>query len=299
MAREQTVDAGLVTTLRPTQSVFTRLRRFIIKKPLGAAGAFLIGVMVFSAVFAEVVAPFGPYEQHLVDSLAPPGGNYLLGADNFGRDVLSRIIFGSRISLYVGIGAVIMGSATGAILGLVTGYFGGRADSLILRLMDVMMAFPALVLALAIVATLGPSATNVIFAIAVTLFPRVVRVIRSAALGIRQNEYILASNAMGATTFRTIFHHMMPNTLPVWIVMATAELGNAILTESSLSFLGLGTPPPTPSWGSMLAGDSRRYLEVAPWLSIYPGLAISAAVFGFNLFGDALRDVLDPRLRGR
>ncbi len=300
MAREDTIQAGgIVTRLRPKQPIHSKLIRFITKKPLGAIGGFLIGLIVFSAIFAEVVAPYGPYEQHLVDSLAPPSSKYILGADNFGRDLLSRIIHGSRISLYVGIGSVVLGSISGAVMGLMAGYFGGKFDSLMLRAMDIMMAFPSLVLALAIVATLGPSATNAMLAIAVTLIPREVRVIRAAALGIKQNEYIMASIALGASTARTLFRHMLPNAMAVWIVMATAELGNAILVESSLSFLGLGTPPPTPSWGGMLAGDSRRYLETAPWLSIYPGLAITGAVFGFNLFGDALRDVLDPRLRGR
>lgn len=299
MATQDTIQTTIARTLRPTRPIHRKLIRFVTKKPLGAIGAFLIGLMVFSAMFAELVSPYGPYQQHLIDSLAPPGAQYLLGADNFGRDMLSRIIHGSRISLYVGIGSVVLGSFSGAFLGLVSGYFGGKFDSLMLRLMDIMMAFPSLVLALAIVATLGPSATNAMLAIAVTLIPREVRVIRSAALGIKQNEYITASVALGATTMRIIMRHMLPNCMAVWLVLASAELGNAILVESSLSFLGLGTPPPTPSWGSMLAGDSRRYLETAPWLSIYPGLAISAAVFGFNLFGDALRDVLDPRLRGR
>ncbi len=299
MIAKQTQDTGTLTGLRSKPNIPKQLGRLARKKPMGALGAFIIIIIVFAAVFAEIVAPYGPYEQHLADSLAAPSSKYLLGADNFGRDMLSRIIFGARISLYVSILAVTLASATGGILGLTAAYMGGRFDFYLLRFIDITMAFPSLVLALVIVATLGPSLNNVILAIAISQVSRDVRVIRSGGLSVKENDYVLAAHAMGAKGARIIFRHMVPNVVSVWIVIATAELGGAILAESSLSFLGLGTPPPTPSWGAMLAGDSRRYMEAAPWLSIYPGLAITAAVFGFNLFGDGLRDVLDPRLRGR
>ncbi|MBI2910444.1 MAG: ABC transporter permease, partial [Chloroflexi bacterium] len=234
---------------------------------------------------------------HYESLFAPPGQPYYLGADNVGRDVLSRIIWGSRTSLYVGILSVLLGQIGGGFLGLISGYFGGKTDIVIQRVMDVLLSFPTLVLALAIVAALGPSENNVILAIGVTQSPRAARIIRSATLTVREAQYVDAARAIGCTDWRIVFQHVAPQTISPLIVLTSVELPHAILIEASLSFLGLGTPPPTPSWGGMLSGVGREFVQRAPWLAIYPGIAISLTVFGFNMLGDGLRDLLDPRLR--
>ncbi|MBI4498095.1 MAG: ABC transporter permease [Chloroflexi bacterium] len=274
-----------------------RVARFVRTKPLGAVGALLIVLLVGTAALAPLLAPYDPLELRVDQTFVPPGGEFPLGTDNYGRDLFSRIVWGAQISLYVGILAVVFGTTTGALLGLVSGYFGGRLDFWLQRVMDSVMAFPGLVLALAIVAMLGQSITNVILAISIVIIPSASRVERSQALAIKQQMYIDAARAVGATDSRILMFHMLPNAMAPYIILATAELGGAILIEASLSFLGLGTPPPHPSWGAMLSGAAQQYAQRAPWMAIFPGLAITGAVFGFNLLGDALRDVLDPRLR--
>ncbi|MBI2909801.1 MAG: ABC transporter permease [Chloroflexi bacterium] len=276
---------------------FRKLLRFFRTKPLGAAGGLVVALLVIVAIFAPLVAPHEPNQLSQRDILKPPSAEFFFGTDDFGRDIFSRIVYGSRISLYVGIFSMIAGTTSGALLGLLGGYFGGRTDNLIQRVMDVMMAFPMLVLALAIVAVLGASLNNVILAIAFPIVPRAARVVRSSALTVKQNQYVDAAKAMGCGDGRIIFMHILPNCTAPYIVLATAQLGGAILVEASLSFLGLGVPPPHPTWGSMLTGAAQRFAQTAPWMAVYPGIAISLAVFGFNLLGDALRDVLDPRLR--
>lgn len=275
------------------------LRKFVRTKPLGAAGALIILGVIFLALFAPIVATHDPL---LIDSSATftrPGAEHYFGTDNLGRDVFSRIVYGARISLYVGIISVGLGTVTGALIGLLTAYFGGKFDLIVQRFVDVLMAFPSLIFALAIVAMLGQSLLNVVIAISLVLLTGPARVIRSAALSVKQNMYVDAAHAIGCSDARILFRHILPNVVAPFIILATAALGAAILIEASLSFLGVGTPPPAPSWGGMLTGSARTFAEKAPWLGIFPGLAISMAVFGFNLFGDALRDVLDPRLRGR
>ncbi|MFH1485650.1 MAG: ABC transporter permease [Chloroflexota bacterium] len=286
-------DAALRRGLGTVQ----QLIRFCKTKPLGASGGLIVAVLVVVAVLAPLVAPYEPNELRQTAILSPPSAEFILGTDDFGRDVFSRIVFGARISLYVGIFSTVFGTTVGAILGLVGGYLGGRTDNIIQRVMDVMMAFPMLVLALAIVAVLGASLNNVIFAIGFPIIPRTARVLRSNALSVKENQYVDAARAMGCGSWRIIFVHILPNCAAPYIVLATAQLGSAILVESSLSFLGLGIPPPHPSWGGMLTGAAQKFVQIAPWMAIYPGIAISLAVFGFNLLGDALRDVLDPRLR--
>ena len=264
--------------------------------PLGVAGAIILVVFVLTAVFANVVAPMDPLTTNAKASLRPPSQVYLMGADMMGRDVLSRMIHGARISLAVALGATCIGSGLGALLGLASGYIGGWFDLIVQRLAEIMQSLPLLVMALVITASLGPSLTNTIVAIAIPLIPNVARVIRSNVLSLREMNYVEAARAVGMKHSRIALVHVLPNTLAPLIVLATAQLGSTILTEASLSFLGLGVPEPYPSWGRMLSESAAEYIRSAPWLVIYPGLAISLVVFGANLFGDALRDILDPRL---
>lgn len=278
------------------------LIRFVRTKPLGAFGLSLILLLVFTAIFAPWIAPNDPSELRVDKLFKPPmfaagGDEFILGTDNFGRDLFSRIVWGARISLYVSLTAVFFGSTFGGMLGLTSGYLGGRFDIIVQRIIDAKQSIPGLILALAIMAALGASVNNVIIAISIGIISSQTRVIRSAALGIKQNMYIEAAKAIGAPGIRVLLRHMLPNCLAPWLILVSAELGGAILTEASLSFLGLGTPPPDPSWGAMLSGAAQQFMERAPWMAIFPGLAISAVVFGFNMFGDSLRDVLDPRLR--
>jgi peptide/nickel transport system permease protein len=270
---------------------------FIRRRPLGTAGAFVILVMIFAAVFAPFIAPYDPYEQHFTGIPLAPSGEHLLGTDAFGRDLLSRIIFGSRTALLVGFTSSIVGSTLGLILGVVGAYFGGKVDELIQRFMDVLISFPLIVLAIAVVAALGPSVGNVIAAVTVPVIPRVARVTRSSALAVVRMPYIEAARSVGVRAPRIMGQHIAPNVFAPYLIMLTAFLGQAILLEATLSFLGLGVVEPDPAWGNMLRGQGMQFLDQAPWLAIAPGAAISLAVFGFNLFGDSLRDALDPRLR--
>lgn len=292
-----------LTTVRPLALRRRRGRlgnflHFLRSKPLGAFGLVIVLVLIGLAIFAEQAAPYNPNIQG-DDLLQGPSLQHLLGTDNFGRDQFSRIIHGARISLAVSLIAVAFGTISGAILGLVSGYFGGRLDLSIQRVMDAQMAFPSLVLALAIIAALGPGFFNVILAIGATAIPRSARVVRSATLAVKETEYVVAARALGAPPWRVMALHVGPGCVAPYLIVASAGLGGAILAETSLSFLGLGVPPPAPSWGGMLTGAARKYLEQAPWLSFFPGLAISLVVYGFNLLGDAVRDALDPKLRGR
>ena len=275
-----------------------RVWRFIKKKPLGAAGGFLVLLLVITAVFAGVIATHDPVRTDSAHTLAPPGAEFWLGTDNLGRDLYSRVVYGSRISLIVGLASTLMGALVGGLAGLLSGYVGGKTDLISQRLMDVMQGLPILVLALVMAAALGPSLENAILAISVPIIPVAARVIRSSVLAIREFAYIEAARALGVGHLRIAFRHILPNTIGPFIVLITAQFGGAILVEAALSFLGLGIPEPHPSWGRMLSVAAAEYAQKAPWLVIWPGLAISLAVFGTNLLGDALRDTLDPRLRG-
>jgi len=286
----------------PETSVAARSRRaafgrFVRKNPLGAVGGVLIVVMVVAALAADVLATHNPVRTSS-QVLAAPGSDFWLGSDNLGRDLYSRIVHGSRISLAVGIASTLLGGVLGGLLGLISGYLGGRTDLLLQRVMDVMQALPILVLALVLAAALGPSLTNTIVAISVVIVPRAARVVRASVLSIREFVYVESARALGVGHARVALRHILPNTFGPFIVLLTAQLGGAILVEAALSFLGLGVPEPYPSWGRMLSIAAAEYAHKAPWLVIYPGLAISLAVFGTNLLGDALRDSLDPRLRG-
>jgi len=266
---------------------------------MGALGAVIVCILVVMAVFADRIAQHNPYQVRALQRFQPPGRAFWFGTDDFGRDVFSRVVYGARISLEIGVSAVLLGTSVGALVGLISGYLGGRADLVVQRVLDALMAFPTLVLALAVVAALGASLPNVILAVALTLIPAANRVVRSVALSVRETGYVLAARALGGSQWRVIFVHVLPNCFAPYVIIATANLATAILAEAALGFLGLGVPPPTPAWGSMLSGAAQGYFYRAPWMAMYPGVAISLAVFGFNMFGDAIRDVLDPKLRGR
>jgi peptide/nickel transport system permease protein len=270
---------------------------FTRQRPLGAIGAFIIFFMVVLAAGAGWLAPYDPLETDYGAMLAAPSGGHWLGTDAYGRDVLSRIIYGSRTALMVGLGASLLGATFGSLIGVASAYFGGRIDLIVQRFMDVLFAFPVIILALAVVAVLGTGAGNVILAIAAPMVPRCARVVRASALAVREMPYVDAARASGFGHGRIILRHMLPNVMAPILIMATAFLGEAILLEASLSFLGLGVQEPTAAWGLMLRGAAVQFAESAPWMAIFPGLAISLGVFGFNLFGDSLRDALDPRLR--
>ena len=288
---------AIATVATPPESIWRHLRYHIARHPLGAAGAAIMAIFVFAAIFADFLTRFDPTSTNSALSLAPPSAAHMFGADFMGRDIYSRIIYGARISLAVGIGSAFLGCAIGVALGLTSGYLGGWVDLIIQRLVDIMQALPVLILALVMAAALGPALDNTIVAIAIPLIPYSARVIRSNTLALREMPYVEAARAVGMSEFRIAVRHVLPNTLAPLIVLATAQLGSAILTESSLSFLGLGIPEPHPSWGRMLSESAAEYVRTAPWLVIFPGVAISLAVFGTNLLGDALRDILDPRLR--
>ena len=264
--------------------------------------AIIVG-MALMAIFAELIAPYNPEIGVLGERFKPPawvaGGSdkYLLGTDHLGRDVLSRLIFGSRTALMVGFGSSVLAATLGAILGVGSAYFGGRIDLYLQRVMDILLCFPLIVLALALVAILGNSIPNLIMAIMVPMIPRAALVIRSSALAIREMPFVDAARAAGFSHARIVMRHMLPNVMAPYLIMLTAFLGQAILAEASLSFLGLGVQEPTAAWGLMLRGAAVEFAETAPWMAIFPGLAISLSVFAFNLFGDSLRDALDPRLR--
>ena len=265
--------------------------------PLGAVGALLVLLFVVTALFANVIAPHDPLSTNSRASLAAPGGTYWLGADFMGRDMFSRIVYGARISLAVAVGATLLGGILGVVIGLMSGFLGGWVDLATQRLMDIMQSLPLLVMALVMAASLGPSLQNTIIAIAIPLVPSVARVVRSSTLSLREQPFVEAARAIGMGEIRIAVRHVLPNTLAPLIVLGTAQLGSAILTEASLSFLGLGIPEPYPSWGRMLSESAAEYVRTAPWLVIFPGVAISLTVFGTNLLGDALRDILDPRQR--
>lgn len=296
---------SVVTAPQVTYKVPKRrhpVMQFAVTQPLGAAGFVFIVLMFVAGFFAPWVAPYDPLDLDYGAMLAPPSWDHWMGTDAFGRDVLSRIIYGARTALAVGFLASLLGSGVGAIIGVVSAYFGGRIDMLIQRFMDILLSFPIIVLALTVVAVLGRFPVggldlNLIVAIAIPMIPKVARVVRSSALAIRELPYIDAARAAGYGHMRIIFRHISPNVVAPFLIMFTAFIAQAILLEASLSFLGLGVTEPTPAWGLMLSGTSQEFYSQAPWMIIFPGLAISFAVFAFNMFGDSLRDYLDPRLK--
>jgi peptide/nickel transport system permease protein len=277
-----------------TRSFWSRARRLLAGSTSGKIGLGLVALVIICAIFAPLLSPHDPYEMHQNHRMLGPSAFYPLGTDEFGRDILSRIIYGSRISLQVGLISVTIALIVGGVLGLISGFFGGWIDTIISRLLDIGFAFPEILLAIALIAVLGPELRNVMIAIGIVYTPSFARVVRGPVLAVRSQEYIEASRVAGAGRTRMLFRHVLPNVAAPLIVQATIAFSFAILTEASLSFLGLGAQPPEPSWGSMLNGG-RRFVELAPWMAIFPGIAIMIAVLGFNLIGDWLRDLLDPR----
>ncbi|HEY4773836.1 MAG TPA: ABC transporter permease [Xanthobacteraceae bacterium] len=278
------------------------LLQFALSQPTGAAGLVFIAVLFVAGFFADIVAPYDPLALDYDTMLARPSWQHWMGTDAFGRDVFSRVIYGARTALAVGFLSSFMGSGLGAVIGVASAYFGGRIDMAVQRFMDILLAFPIIVLALTVVALLGKFPVggldvNLILAIAIPMIPKVARVVRSSALAIRQLPYIDAARAAGYGHARIIFRHIAPNVMAPFLIMFTAFIAQAILLEASLSFLGLGVTEPTAAWGLMLSGTSQEFYSQAPWMIIFPGLAISLAVFAFNLFGDSLRDYLDPRFK--
>jgi peptide/nickel transport system permease protein len=274
-------------------------RSFLIKvlrKKAGAVGVFIIGLFVILAIFAPLLAPYDPYEMANKSRMTAPNQQYLLGTDDFGRDILSRIIYGSRISLGVGLVSVVIAVLLGTPIGLLAGYSGGWFDEISMRIMDILYSFPGIILAMLITAMLGPSLTNTMISIGIVYAPGFSRVIRGPVLSEKERDYVTASRALGAGHLRILFRHILPNVLAPFIVATTVTFSFALLSEAALSFLGLGAQPPEPSWGTMLL-TGKRFMEVAPWTAIFPGIAIMLAVLGSNLLGDALRDVLDPRMK--
>ena len=288
--------SGLVDEAR-RDGVATQLARLAKQKKLGTFGAAIILVMILMAVFADVVSPYDPIENNYERFLQAPSAEHWLGTDRFGRDILSRIIHGSRTALFIGIVSALLGATTGLILGLASGYFGGAFDLIFMRFVDLFMAFPPLIMVMAIVATFGNEIHFVIFAISFSIVPDSTRIIRASALQVRRIPYVDAAISLGFGHARIILRHMLPNVMASYLIIFTAAVGGAILAEAALSFLGLGVNEPTPAWGLMLQGGTEESMTGVYWTAVFPGLAITLAVFGFFVWGDALRDVLDPKLR--
>ena len=295
------LEAPAIVETPPTAGSrrWTRIRRFCSREMLGTFGLGIVIVMAVAGLSAEWIAPYNPTANDFAAMTEPPSWAHWLGTDQFGRDLLSRIIYGARTALIVGLTSAFVGGSLGLVLGVGSAYFGGLIDLILQRFFDIMMAFPLIIMALAVVAIFGTGVQNVIIAITIPLVPRCARVVRSSALAIREVPYVDAARACGYSHARIILRHMVPNVVAPFLIMITAFVGQAILAEASLSYLGLGVQEPVPAWGLMLQGGAEEYASTAPWIAIFPGLAIMLAVLGINLFGDALRDELDPKLRNR
>lgn len=272
--------------------------RLVKTKPLGTIGAVIVLILLITAVVAEWLAPFPYTEMHFADKLEPPGGAYLLGTDHLGRDVLSRILYGARLSLYVGLGASALNVIVGVLIGMPSGYLLGKYDLILQRFCDAVMAFPGMIILITIMSLLGPGVVQLIVVLGILGGIGSQRLFRAAAISIRENAYFDAARAIGSSTRHMLSRHVLPNVFPIMIVAFSMSVAGNILAEASLSFLGFGIPPPAPSWGAMLSSEGRQYMAQGPWLAIWPGVALSITVYGISMFGDAIRDLVDPRLRG-
>ena len=273
-------------------------KRLVREKPLGLIGGIITLLLLLTGIFADFLAPYGMNETNMDHYLAAPSAEHLLGADNLGRDILSRVIYGARISVIVGLAASILATIVSLIIGSLTAYIGGALDLIVQRIVDAWMCIPMLLFCLAIMSAVGAGMLSLIVVVGLMWGIVGSRIIRSAVIGVRENVYVEATKAIGCTTARVILRHILPNIMAPAIILFTTRVPNVILIESSLSFLGFGIPPPDPSWGGMISGTGRAYMYEAPWIAIYPGLALAIVVYGINMFGDAVRDLLDPRLRG-
>ncbi len=272
--------------------------RLLKEKPLGTAGAIITLLLLLTGIFADVLAPYGMNETHSGHFLDPPSEMFLLGADNLGRDVLSLVIYGARISVIVGLSAAALATIISLIIGMVSGYIGGKLDLIVQRFVDIVMSMPSLILLMLLITIIGPGMWQVIVVLGVRWGIVGSRIIRSAVIGIKENMYVEAAEAIGCPAIKILMRHILPNIMAPTIILFTSRVAQVILTEAALSFLGFGIPPPVPSWGSMLSGSGRTYMMQAPWVVLWPGLALAVVVYGVNMFGDAMRDLLDPRLRG-
>jgi peptide/nickel transport system permease protein len=272
--------------------------RLIKEKPLGLAGGIIVLILILTGIFANVLAPYGFNDINLALRLTPPSGTFLLGGDNMGRDLLSRIIYGARISMMVGLAGAALHVIIGVLVGAVSGFYGGRYDTLVQRFVDALQCFPSLILYLTVMAVVGQGLVPVILVLGISSGFYGSRTIRSAVIGIKENVYVEAATSVGASVTRILWKHILPNIMPVLIIEFTLAVGRMIISEAMLSFLGFGIPPPMPSWGGMLSGSGRRYMLQAPWMALWPGLALAIVVYGVNMLGDAVRDLWDPRLRG-
>jgi peptide/nickel transport system permease protein len=274
------------------------LIRLVKEKPLGTVGGIITLLLLFTGIFADFIAPYGMNECWVGDFLAPPSAKFWLGTDNVGRDVLSRVIFGARISVIVGLAGATVATIVSVIIGIVSGYFGGKLDLIVQRVIDAWMCIPSLILMMVIISIIGAGIWQVIAVMGLTYGVTGSRLVRGAVIGIKENVYVAAAEAIGCSNTRILTRHILPNVMAPTIILFTHRVPSIILIEASLSFLGFGIPPPDPSWGGMLSGMGRSYMFRAPWMVIWPGLALSIVVYGVNMFGDAVRDILDPRLRG-
>ncbi len=272
--------------------------RLFRTKPLGAAGAVVFAIFLFSGIFAGVLAPYGINETDLAHRLEPPSRQFLLGTDHLGRDLFSRVLMGARLSMIVGFCAAALATVVSIVIGVLSGYLGGWFDMLTQRLVDAWMTFPDLVLLIVIVSVVGPGITQIVIILGLLYGIAGSRIVRGAVTSVREHVYTHAAQSVGAGTFHILRRHILPNVMPVVIVLFTTRVGAVILSEAALSFLGLGVPPPAPTWGGMLSGDGRTYLYLGPWLALAPGICLTVVVYAANVFGDALRDLLDPRMRG-
>lgn len=272
--------------------------RLIKEKPLGVIGGVIVLAMLIVGIFAEAVSPYGPTEINAKHVLEAPSAEFLMGTDNLGRDLLTRVIHGARISMIVGLAAPALQMVIAIILGVTSGFLGGKFDITVQRLVDAWMCFPPLIMTITVMSILGPGLLQVIIVLGVSGGISVSRAVRSAVIGIKENLYVQAAEAIGSPIFKTLTRHIMPNIMAVVIILFTVHMASCILAEAALSFLGFGIPPPSPSWGGMLSAEGRQYMEVAPWMALWPGVALSVAVYGISMLGDAIRDILDPRLRG-
>jgi len=274
------------------------LIRLVKEKPLGMVGGIITLLLLFTGIFADFIAPYGVNEVHMDDYLAPPSATYWLGADNLGRDMLSRVIFGARVSVIAGLAGSIWATIISLIIGILSGYVGGKLDLIVQRFVDAWMCLPSIILMMVIIIIVGPGLWQLIIVMGLTFGVTGSRIIRSAVIAVKENVYVEAAEAIGCSTPRILTRHILPNIMAPTIVLFTVRVPNVILVEASLSFLGFGIPPPAASWGGMLSGMGRYYLLQAPWMVVWPGLALAIVVYGINMFGDAVRDILDPRLRG-